>query len=248
MRIKDKVAIVTGAGAGIGKASALLFAEKGAKVLCNDISNTGSTTVEEIKSKGKEAIFIQGDISEPVTIQEIIDTAIKKYNRIDIVFNNAGIVIPGKAEDTSVKVWDRVMKVNVRSVFLMSKISLPHLIKTKGCIINNSSCAAIKGMKNRFAYSASKGAILSMTRAMAADYIKSGVRVNAICPGVVDSPSFQQRVASSDEPEKALANFISMQPLGRISNPQEIAESVLFLVNSEYCVGTCLSIDGGISM
>lgn len=248
MQIKNKVAIVTGAGAGIGKASALLFAEKGAKVLCNDISNTGSATVEEIKNKGKEAFFIQGDVSDPVTIQKIIDTAIKKYNQIDIVFNNAGIVIPGRADDTPVEVWDRVMRVNVRSVFLMSKISLPYLITTKGCIINNSSCAAVKGMKNRLAYSASKGAILSMTRAMAADYIKSGVRINAICPGVVDSPSFQQRVANTDEPERTLADFISMQPLGRISNPQEIAESVLFLVNSEYCVGTCLLIDGGISM
>lgn len=245
---KDKVAIITGAGAGIGKATALLLAEHGAKVVCNDISDTVNTTVREIKVQDGEALSYQGDVSNPKIAQAIINQAISEFQQIDILFNNAGIVVPGRVDNTSVEAWDKTMRVNVRSVFLMSKLALPYLIKTKGVIINNSSCLALKGAKDRLAYTASKGAILSMTRALATDIAKFGIRVNAICPGVVDSPSFRQRVAQTEDPEATLARFATMQPLGRISKPKEIAESVLYLISSEYSEGTILSVDGGITM
>ncbi len=248
MQLKDKVAIITGAGAGIGKETARLFAEQGTKILCNDISDSVINVVEEIKKNGGEAAAYQGDISIAETAEKIINEAINKYYKIDILFNNAGIVIPGNAENTSLEDWDKTMRVNVRSVFLMSKFALPHLIKTRGCIVNNSSCLALKGSKDRLAYTASKGAILSMTRALAMDYAKSGVRVNCICPGVVDSPSFRQRISKFDDPEAARKHFTNMQPLGRIAEPREVAEGILYLVTSEICEGTILSADGGVTM
>ncbi|MFW6149605.1 MAG: SDR family NAD(P)-dependent oxidoreductase [Atribacterota bacterium] len=248
MQLKDKVAIITGAGAGIGRATARLFAEQGTKILCNDISDSVINVVDEIKNNGGEATVYQGDISIAETAEKIINEAINKYYKIDILFNNAGIVIPGNAENTSIEDWDKTMRVNVRSVFLMSKFALPHLIKTRGCIVNNSSCLALKGSKDRLAYTASKGAILSMTRALAMDYAKSGVRVNCICPGVVDSPSFRQRISKFDDPEAARRHFTNMQPLGRIAEPREVAEGILYLVTSEICEGTILSADGGVTM
>jgi len=248
MQLKDKVAIITGAGAGIGKETAILFAEQGAKVLCNDISDSVINVVDQINNKGGEATAYQGDISIAETAEKIINETSNKYHKIDILFNNAGIVIPGNAENTSVKDWDKTMRVNVRGVFLMSKFALPQLIKTRGCIVNNSSCLALKGSKDRLAYTASKGAILSMTRALAMDYVKSGVRINCICPGVVDSPSFRQRISKFDDPEAAREHFTAMQPLGRITKPREVAKSVLYLVTSEICEGTILSADGGITM
>jgi len=248
MQLKEKVAIITGAGAGIGKETAILFAEQGAKVFCNDISGSVINVVDQINNNAGEATAYQGDISIAETAEKIINEAINKYHKIDILFNNAGIVIPGNAENTTLEDWDKTMRVNVRGVFLMSKFALPQLIKTRGCIVNNSSCLALKGSKDRLAYTASKGAILSMTRALAMDYVKYGVRINCICPGVVDSPSFRERISKFDDPEAARKHFTAMQPLGRITEPREVAESVLYLVTSEICEGTILSADGGITM
>ena len=248
MQLKDKVAIITGAGAGIGKETAILFAEQGANVFCNDISDSVINVVDQIKNNGGEATAYLGDISIAETAEKIINEAMNKYHEIDILFNNAGIVIPGNAENTTLEDWDKTMKVNVRSVFLMSKFAFPQLIKTRGCIVNNSSCLALKGSKDRLAYTASKGAILSMTRALAMDYVKFGIRVNCICPGVVDSPSFRERISKFDDPEAAREHFTAMQPLSRLTEPREVAESVLYLVTSEICEGTILSADGGVTM
>jgi len=248
MQLKDKVAIITGAGAGIGKETAILFAEQGAKVFCNDISDSVINVVDQIKNNEGEATAYQGDISIAETAEKMINEAMNQYHEIDILFNNAGIVIPGNAENTTLEDWDKTMRVNVRSVFLMSKFAFPQLIKTRGCIVNNSSCLALKGSKDRLAYTASKGAILSMTRALAMDYVKFGIRVNCICPGVVDSPSFRERISKFDDPEAAREHFTAMQPLGRLTEPREVAESVLYLVTSEICEGTILSADGGVTM
>ena len=140
------------------------------------------------------------------------------------------------------------MAVNVRGVFLMSKFAMSYLRKTKGCIINASSSVAIKGVKDRFAYTASKGAILSMTRAMAMDYMDEGIRVNSICPGTTDTPSLRKRLSKFDDPEAARKIFISRQPLGRFGKPDEIARGVLYLVNAEFCTGINLSVDGGMTI
>ena len=248
MEIKGKVIIITGAGAGIGAATALLFARKGAKVCCNDVTNSADIISKKIKDEGGDAFFCQGDVSKIEDSKKIIDKTIEKYEKIDILFNNAGIVVPGRADNTTTEDWERTMAVNIKGVFLMTKFAIPYLRKTKGCIINTSSSVAIKGVKDRFAYTASKGAIFSMTRAMASDYIDDGIRVNSICPGTVDSPSLRVRLSKFEDPEAARKNFISRQPLGRFGQPDEIARGVLYLVNAEFCTGISLSIDGGMTI
>jgi meso-butanediol dehydrogenase/(S,S)-butanediol dehydrogenase/diacetyl reductase len=248
VRLKDKVAIITGAGAGIGAATAILLAKEGVNVSCNSISESALEISEKIKKFGGDAIFIQGDVSKEEDAKNIIDKTIEKYGKIDILFNNAGIVLPGRIDDISTKDWDRTMAVNVRSIYLMSKNAIPHLKKTKGTIINNASSVAIKGVKDRAAYTASKGAVLSMTRAMAMDYIKEGIRVNSISPGTTDTPSLAVRLAKFDDPKEARKQFIERQPLGRLGDPEEIAEGVLFLILNEFCTGINLSIDGGMTI
>ncbi len=248
MRLEGKVAIVTGAGAGIGEATALLLAKEGASVCCADLAETGQKTVQKIKDSGRKALFIKADVSKPEDTKRIVDKAIETFGRIDILFNNAGIVVPGRVDNTSVEDWDKTMAVNVRSIFLLSKYAIPHLKKTKGTIVNTASSVAIKGVTDRAAYTASKGAVLSLTRAMAMDYISDHVRVNSISPGTTDTPSFRGRVAQSEDPEEARKQLITRQPMKRLGTPEEIADGVLFLVLNDFCTGITLSVDGGMTM
>ncbi len=248
MKLEGKVAIVTGAGGGIGEATALLLAREGARVCCNSLSESASQVVERIRQAGGEASFFQGDVSTEQAAQRIVGFTIERYGRLDILFNNAGIVIPGRVDDTKVEDWDRTMAVNVRSTFLVSRVALPHLIRSKGCIVNNASVVAVKGVKDRAAYSASKGAVLSLTRAMAADYLKDGIRVNSVSPGTTASPSLERRIAAFADPEQARRDFVARQPMGRLGRPEEIAEAVLFLCLSTFSTGLNLSIDGGMTL
>ncbi|MFW9927675.1 MAG: SDR family NAD(P)-dependent oxidoreductase [Candidatus Thorarchaeota archaeon] len=248
MIIEGKTAIVTGAGAGIGEATAKLLASKGANVMCNDISESGLRVVDEIISTGGKAEFSKGDISDEGYAQSFVAETIQKYNQIDILVNNAGIVIPGRIDNTSLTDWDRTMEVNVRGVYLVSKFTIPHLKKTQGVIVNVASAVAHMGAKNRAAYTASKGAIVALTRAMAVDYIEDKIRVNCISPGTTDTPSLKERLAKLPDPEAARKEFIERQPLGRFGNPQEIAEGILYLVQAEFCTGSCLSVDGGMAI
>ncbi len=248
MKLQGKVAIITGAGAGIGEATAVLFAKEGAKVCCNSITKSALKVVEKIKSDGGETIFVQGDVSKEEDAIKIVEETVKKYGNIDILFNNAGIVLGGAIDTISTEDWDRTMAVNVRGVYLVSKYAVPYIKKTKGTIINNSSSVAFKGVQNRAAYTASKGAVLSMTRAMAADCIDDKIRVNAICPGTTDTPSLAVRLSKFDNPEEARKQFIARQKMGRLGTAEEIAEGVLFLALNEFCTGISLSVDGGMTM
>lgn len=248
MRLEGKVAIVTGAGAGIGEATALLLAKEGASVCCADLAETGQKTVQKIKDSGGKALFIKSDVSKPEDTKRIVDKAIETFGRIDILFNNAGIVVSGRVDNTSVEDWDKTMAVNVRSIFLLSKYAIPHLKKTKGVIVNTASSVAIKGVTDRAAYTASKGAVLSLTRAMAMDYVADHIRVNSISPGTTDTPSFRGRVAKSEDPEEARKQLIARQPMKRLGTPGEIADGVLFLVLNDFCTGISLSVDGGMTM
>ncbi len=245
MKLEGKVSIITGAGAGIGRATAVLFAKEGSKVCCNSLSESSLKVVNTIKSSGGDAIFIQGDVSKEEDAKRIIIKTIEKYGKIDILFNNAGIVLPGRIDNISTEDWDKTMAVNVRGIYLISKYAIPYLKKTKGTIVNNASSVALKGVKERAAYTASKGAVLSMTRAMAIDYIEDRIRVNCICPGTTDTSSLAKRLAKFDDPEEARRQFIARQPLGRLGKPEEIAKGVLFLVLNEFCTGISLSVDGG---
>jgi meso-butanediol dehydrogenase/(S,S)-butanediol dehydrogenase/diacetyl reductase len=249
LKLKGKVAIITGAGAGIGEATAVLFAKEGAKVTCNSLSESAKKVVEKINSETGKAIFVQADVSIEEDAKKIIEETIKAFGKIDILFNNAGIVLGGTLDEMSTEDWDRLMAVNVRGVYLVTKFAVPYLKKTQGVIINNSSSVAFKGVPNRAAYTASKGATLSMTRAMAADYLVDKIRVNAICPGTVDSPSLEARIkAMGGDFDKAKQQFISRQRIGRLGKPEEIAEGVLFLVLNEFCTGVGLLVDGGMTM
>ena len=249
MKLKGKVAIITGAGAGIGKATALLFANEGTKLCCNSISNSALKVVEEINNNGGDAIFIQADVSKEEEAKKIIENTVETYLKIDILFNNAGIVLGGTIDTMSTEDWDRTMAVNVRGIYLVTKYAIPYLKKTRGTIINNSSSVAFKGVSNRTAYTASKGAVLSMTRAMAADYLDAKIRVNAICPGTTDSPSLAERIRSKGgNYDKIRQEYIDRQPLKRLGTPEEIAEGVLFLAVNEFCTGVSLLVDGGMTM
>ncbi len=243
------MAIVTGAGAGIGEATAMLLAKEGASICCTSLhDSTGARVVQKIYEFGGDAIEVAGNLEKQETARNIVQETIKKWNRLDILVNNAGIVVPGQLDEIDIKTWDMVMAVNVRSVYSMAWYSIPHLKKSQGVIVNVSSSVALKGVKDRAAYTASKGAILSLTRAMAADYANDKVRVNCICPGTTDTPSLVDRLAKLPNPDEARKNFIARQPLGRFGRPEEIAEGILFLVTNEFCTGTILSVDGGMTM
>ncbi|NVM17384.1 MAG: glucose 1-dehydrogenase [Candidatus Lokiarchaeota archaeon] len=249
MKLKGKIAVITGAGAGIGEATALLFAREGAKVCCNSLSASAKKIVAKINQSGGDAIFVQADVSIEAEANRIIEKTIETYGKIDILFNNAGIVLGGAIDTTSSENWDRTMAVNVRGIYLVTKYAIPYLRKSQGVIINNSSSVAFKGVKDRVAYTASKGAVLSMTRAMAADYLEDKIRINAICPGTTDSPSLAKRIKSrGGNYDEIRQGFIDRQPLKRLGTPEEIADGVLFLVLNEFCTGVSLLVDGGMTM
>ena len=248
MKLDGKTAIVTGAGAGIGEATAILFAQNGANVVCTDISDSGLRVASTIQAMNHKAIFVKGDVSEVKSTEQIVSETIDVYGQLDILVNNAGIVIPGRVDNTSPEDWDRTMAVNVRGVYLLSKFAIPHLRKTQGVIVNVASAVALMGAKDRASYTASKGALVSLTRAMAVDYMEDKIRVNCICPGTTDTPSLKERLAKFPDPEAVRKQFIERQPLRRFGRPEEIAEGILYLAEAEFCTGTCLSVDGGMAI
>jgi NAD(P)-dependent dehydrogenase (short-subunit alcohol dehydrogenase family) len=244
----EKAAIVTGAGKGIGEETAVKLGKEGIRVCCNSLGDSGAKTAEKINQAGGRAIFVRGDVSKKEDASRIVAETVKMFKGIDILVNNAGIVSPGTVENTMESDWDQTMAVNVKGVYLMSQAALPYIIERKGTIVNNASSVALKGVKDRFAYTASKGAVLSLTRSMAADLIGYGVRVNCICPGTTFTPSLENRLAKFDDYEKIKQDFISRQPLGRFGEPEEIADGILYLIHAAFCTGTVLSVDGGMTM
>ncbi len=246
MKLAGKVAIITGAAAGIGEATAVLFASEGAKVVLSDI--VPCKGVETIKATGGETMYVKCDVSREDDAKRLIDETIARFGRLDILHNNAGIVVAGSIDTSSIDDFDRTMAINVRGTWLCSLYAIPHLKKTKGVIINCSSSVAIKGVTNRAAYSASKGAVLSLTKAMAMDHIAEGVRVNAILPGTTDTPSLAIRLAQTGNTDEARKQITARQPMGRLGKSEEIAEGILLLATNEFCTGTCLSIDGGMTV
>ena len=247
---KDKAVLVTGGGAGIGEAAALAFARDGACVAVNSVSSSGEKTVEKMKEEGLKALFVQGDVSSPADAQGMVEKTAEAFGKIDVVVNCAGIVCGGNVEETELDTWRRTMEVNVTGTFLVCKYAMPYLKQTKGVIVNISSLVAVKGIANRAAYSASKGAVLSLSKAMAADYIKDRVRVNCVCPGTVLSPSLQGRIDAEPDPAKARENYVSRQPLGRLGTPEEIAAAILFAASDEagFLDGAVIQIDGAGSL
>jgi len=253
MKLKDKVAIITGATSGIGKATALLFADEGAAlVITGRRSALGEAVANEIRSKRVRCVFVEADHTKLEDCQRVVDVAIKEFGRIDILFNNAGIVTSGTAETTDEKNWNDTLSINVTSVWHMCKIVLPHMKKQgKGVIVNNGSDWSVVAGKNAFPYIASKGAVGMMTKSMALDYARDNIRVNAVCPGdtFVDRWVEKGYFEGSDPVtvEEAMKESSSYLPMGRFGKPEEIANAVLFLASddSSFVTGHLLLVDGG---
>lgn len=252
MRLAGKNAIITGSGSGIGRASALRFASEGAHVIVNDIHQEhGKETVEEIRKNGGSASFFLADVTNPADVQALTQFAIRNYGKIDILFNNAGISNVGRIDEVEPDVWDKVMSVNVKGVYLPCKYIVPYMMEEKsGCIINMSSCAAEIGLLKRALYSATKGAVLSLTKAMQVDYAPYNIRVNAILPGTIYTPFVENYLKSAyDDPTEAIAGIKKRQLSGELGKPEDVANAALFLASDEssFMMGSPLYIDGGVT-
>ena len=245
MRLKDKVAIITGAASGIGKATAKLFAEHGAKVVVADIDeNGGNRTVTDIQAVNNEAIFVQTDVTIKADTDQMVAQTLKNYGKLDTLLNSAGIAMRLPVVELSEEDWHRCLDVNLNGVFLCAKAAIPAMQKNGGgSIINMSSIYGIVGADVRAAYVASKGAVTNLTRGMALDYAEDNIRVNCICPGFVETPLVAGVVKNPEEYQK-LAN---KHPMRRLGQPEEIAYGALYLASDEsaFVTGIALPIDGG---
>jgi NAD(P)-dependent dehydrogenase (short-subunit alcohol dehydrogenase family) len=252
-RLSNKVAIITGATSGIGKATALLFAEQGADlVLTGRRAALGKTVEAECRQKGVRCVFVEADQTKPEDCQRAVETTLKEFDRIDILFNNAGIVTQGTAETTSEDVWQDTLNINVTAVWRMCKLVIPHMKKQgKGVIVNNGSDWSVVAGTNALPYVMSKGAVGLMTKAMALDHAREGIRVNAVCPGdtFVDRWIEKGYFEGSDPVtlDEAMKESSAYIPMGRFGKPEEIAQAVLFLASDEssFVTGHLLLVDGG---
>jgi 3-hydroxybutyrate dehydrogenase len=244
-RLKDKNILVTAAGQGIGKATAIAFHNEGANVIATDIND------KTLESLNKEYPNIKIQKLDSTKDNEILEF-VKTLDKIDVLFNAVGFVHHGSILECEEKDWDFSFDVNVKSMYLMCKAVLPLMIKQSGgSIINISSCASSsKGFPNRFVYGATKGAVIGLTKSIAADYVKKNIRCNSIAPGTVFSPSWQDRVNQSPDPIQAKKDFIARQPMGRLGTAEEIAAVAVYLASddSTFTTGTNISVDGGISI
>ena len=244
-KLKGKVALVTAAGQGIGKATAIAFHNEGAKVIATDINDK---TLNDL-NKEYPNIEIKNLDS---TNKEVIKDYISAISKVDILFNAVGFVHHGTILECDEKDWDFSSNVNVKSMYFMCKAIIPIMVKQNGgSIINVSSCASsLKGFPNRFVYGTTKGAVIGLTKAIAADFVKQNIRCNSIAPGTVFSPSWQDRVNQSPDPVQAKKDFIARQPMGRLGTAEEIAAVAVYLASDDatFTTGTTISVDGGISI
>ncbi|WP_276504695.1 SDR family oxidoreductase [Terrimonas pollutisoli] len=242
---ENKVAIVTGASFGIGKATAIAFAKEGAKVVIADIIED-NTTVSAIQSAGGEAMFIACDVSSEDSVKAMVEKTIAKYGRLDYAFNNAGV--EGHAAPThecTTDNWTKTIDINLKGVWLCMKHEIPHMLKQgKGAIVNNASIAGLVGFPNIPAYVASKHGVIGLTKNAVLEYAKMGIRVNVVCPGVIRTPMIDRFTGKNKEVEK---QFETMEPVGRLGEPEEVAAAVIWLCSdaSSFVTGHSLTVDGG---
>lgn len=252
MRLKGRVALVTGAAMGIGKAIASLFAQQGAKVIAVDINTeAGNAAMEEIRAAGAQCIFQRTDVSVEAEVKAAVSTAQKEFGQpIDVLANVAGIAHESPAHLLDLADWNRILTVNLTSMFLCAKHVLPGMLAAKrGSIVNITSVQGLFGFPGYPHYAASKGGVISLTRQLAREYAHDGVRVNCIAPGTVDTPMNIQVLSRVPDPAQLRRVWERMHPLGRIGQPIDVAWGALFLAcdESSWVTGQCLSIDGGIS-
>ncbi len=247
-RIEGKVALVTGASSGIGRATALAFGREGAKVVVADVQVEGGLETEQmIKEAGGDAIFAKADVSDAAEVERLIDQAIETYGRLDCAHNNAGIEgDTAPTADCTEENWDRVISINLKGVWLCMKYEIPQMLK-QGCgaVVNTASVAGLVGFRGSPAYCASKGGIIQLTRAAALEYAEKGIRINAVCPGVIRTPMVERATGGKPEAEE---QFVVLEPVGRLGTPEEIAEAVISLCSdaASFVTGHPMVVDGGL--
>lgn len=249
-KLEGKTALITGGGTGIGKATAHLFAKEGAKVY---ITGRREEKLKEVQSEAKDAgidiNYIASDVSSESDCENVVRNVAEENDGIDILFNNAGILVPGTTHETPTDTWNKIFDINVKGTYFMSKFTIPHMLqKGSGTIVNNSSVVGLKGFPGLSAYVASKGAVTQLTKSMALEYADKGIRVNAICPGAIETPMVVEELFGNvEDPEATKQYLISLHPQGRLGKSEEIANAVLFLCddNVGFMTGSMLSVDGG---
>ena len=248
-QLKGKIAIITGAASGIGRTTAFLFAKERASVVLTDVNESGGQAVAaEITRQGGRAIFEPGDVTRAADCQRIIDRAVREFGGIQILFNNAGIIRRASVVELSETDWDRVMAVNVKSMFLMSRQVIPIMASGGGgSIINTASGWGLAGGARAAVYCASKGAVVLLTKAMAIDHGPQNIRVNCICPGDTDTAMLRNEAQQLGEANEKFLAESAKRPLGRVGKPEEIAQAALYLASdaSSFVTGTALVVDGG---
>lgn len=250
MRLQDKVALITGGGSGMGKVASHLFAREGAKVVLTDVADApGEATAAEIVDTGGEAVFVHADVSKEADAEAMVREAVQRFGGLDVLYNNAGVMLPadGSVDTMDESVWDLTLSVNVKGVAFGCKFGIPAMIASGGgSIINVASFVAWLGAAtSQTAYTASKGAVLAMTREIAVEYARKGVRCNALCPGPIETPLLMQLLSDDAKKQRRFVHI----PMGRLGQAEELAKAALFLASddSSYMTGASLIVDGGIT-
>ncbi len=252
MRLQGKVALITGAGVGIGRGTALLFAREGASVVVVDLNeSTGAETVRMIEHAGGKAVFVRADVSREQDVSSMFARTTDVFGRLNILFNNAGIVMQGRVEDSSMEDWQAQIGTTLTSVFLACKYGIP-LLRSQGggVILNMASVAGTMGIVNRAVYSAAKGGVVALTRAIALDHASEKIRAVYICPATIETPSLTDRINSAPDPAAARKAFEERQPIGRLGTPDDVAYAALYAASDEasFLTGCALTVDGGMSV
>lgn len=254
MRLKDKVALITGAASGIGKATAQLFGREGARVVCADIDGQGAEAVaRQIGAEG-EAEAIQVDVSLDADVRRMVERAVARFGRLDILVNNAGVELGLPATIVQEADWDRLLAINLKGVFLGCKYAIPQMLRAGGgAIVNTASGAGLRGVPMLSTYGASKGGVVLLTQSLAMEWARQGIRVNCVCPGVVLTPMVERMldrimaVAGGLDREDVLQRLAESHPMGRLGQAEEVARAILFLASDEasFITGAALPVDGG---
>ncbi|MBD3327003.1 glucose 1-dehydrogenase [candidate division KSB3 bacterium] len=248
MKLAKKVAVLTGAGSGIGRATALLFAKEGATVVVVDIdAQVGQETVNLIEQNGGQAVLSVTDITNAADVQAMVNMTLETYHRLDILVNVAGIFTTGTVVEATEDDWHRILGVNLDGTFLCMKYCIPAMLKGgEGVVVNVSSEAGLVGLKNQVAYNVSKSGVIALTKSTALDFADQKIRVNCLCPGRTLTPLVEQVISDSDDPEHTRRVLSEDRPMKRMGTPEEIAAGLLFLAaDATYATGTILALDGG---
>ncbi|GIO64665.1 MULTISPECIES: SDR family NAD(P)-dependent oxidoreductase [Paenibacillus] len=243
MKLSGKVAIITGGASGIGQATARLFAQEGAKVVVADRSEAGQEVSDHLKEKGYNSIYVRVDVTKEEEVQSLVERTVKEYGKLDIMFANAGVANDEPADQLSLDKWQRTIDVNLTGVFLSDKHAVVQMLRqgTGGAIINSASIHGHAAKAGVTAYGSAKGGVVLLTQTLGIEYAKHGIRVNAVCPGYIDTPLLKAL------PPEAKQQLVELHPIGRLGTAEEVAKSVLFLASddSSFVIGTSLMVDGG---